>query len=640
MKVDFKMAEYPKGSHVRRLPIGAEVQPRGGVQFRVWAPDWKRVEVVIERVGAGNGPDSPLVTAMTAEGDGYYSAYVGGATAGARYRFRLDGNSAFPDPASRCQPEGPHGPSEVVDPNRYVWRDSKWHGVLRPGQIIYEMHIGTFTTAGTFAAAARELPALASLGISLVEIMPVNEFDGQFGWGYDGVDLFAPTRLYGSPDDLRHFVDEAHVQGIGVLLDVVYNHFGPNGNYVTTFAKAFESRKHETDWGRAINFDGEQSQPVREFFVANAGYWIDEFHFDGLRIDAIHAIVDDSTDHIVAAITRRVRQAARGRKTLVVGENEFQQSRLVRSPAENGYGLDAVWNDDFHHVMRVAATGHNEFYYGDYQGTPQEVISAVKWGYLYQGQWNARQGRRRGSPAWDVPAMSFVTYLQNHDQIANSAQGLRMQLLTSPARYRALTALFLLSPGTPMFFQGQEFAASAPFLFFADHPIDLAKLVQKGRQEFLRQFHSLKGSEGGSNLADPCDRRTFERCKLDFAERDKHAEVYALHRDLIRLRRDDPVFSAQRGERIQGAVIGAEALVLRYFGDCGDDRLLIVNLGRDLLWGPVAEPLASPPNAKVWKLLWSSENPKYSGSGTGLLDEHAWRIPGHTTIVLSPEEEG
>ena len=451
MELDLRTTAPPLQSFARRLPIGAEVQPGGGVHFRVWAPDWKRVDVVLESVGEDNQADCPLLVPMIAEVDGYYSAFAAGAATGARYRYRLGGKSTFPDPASRRQPEGPHGPSEVVAPDDYVWHDSAWQGVSLPGQVIYEMHIGTFTPEGTFAAAARELASLATLGITVVEIMPVNEFDGQFGWGYDGVDLFAPTRLYGSPDELRRFVDEAHIHGVAVILDVVYNHFGPNGNYATTFAQAFNSRKHKTDWGDAINFDGEQSKSVREFFVANAGYWIEEFHFDGLRIDAIQAIVDDSPEHILATITRRVRQASQGRETLVVGENEFQQSRLVRSPAENGYGLDAVWNDDFHHVMRVAATGHNEFYYADYQGTPQEMISAVKWGYLYQGQWNARQGRPRGTPAWDLAAMRFITFLQNHDQVANSAQGLRMQLLTSPGRYRALTALFLLGPALPCF---------------------------------------------------------------------------------------------------------------------------------------------------------------------------------------------
>ncbi len=388
------------------------------------------------------------------------------------------------------------------------------------------------------------MPELAALGITLVEIMPVAEFAGAFGWGYDGVDLFAPSRLYGMPDDLRFFVDEAHAHGLGVLLDVVYNHFGPVGNYTGSYAKAYASQDHETGWGHALNFDGPDSGPVREFFIANAGYWIDEFHIDGLRLDALHAIYDKSEDHIVAAVTRRARQAAGRRKVLIIGENELQQAVALRSPADGGWGLDAAWNDDFHHAALVAATGHNEFYYGDYQGTPQELISAVRWGYLYQGQWNSRQSRRRGTPAWDIPAARFVNFLENHDQVANSARGLRFHALTSPGRYRALTALLLLSPGTPLLFQGQEFAAAAPFRFFADHDPELARLVREGRWQFLRRFASLAGPEHDVPPADLCGPEAFARSKLDLDQRRRHTEAYALHRDLLRLRREDEVFSA------------------------------------------------------------------------------------------------
>jgi maltooligosyltrehalose trehalohydrolase len=469
--------------------------------------------------------------------------------------------------------------------------------------------------------------------------MPVAEFTGQFGWGYDGVDLFAPTRLYGRPDDFRTFVDRAHAVGLGVILDVVYNHFGPTGNWAPLFAKAYNSQKHKTDWGEAMNFDAEGSGPVREFIISNAGYWIDEFHLDGLRIDAVQAIVDDSPEHVLAAITRQVRLSARGRKTLVVAENDLQDAKLVRSPTEGGYGLDAVWNDDFHHAARVALTGHNEFYYGNYKGLPQEMISAIKWGYLYQGQWNVRQEHRRGTPAWDIPAARFIIFLQNHDQVANSARGLRGHALTSPGRYRAMTALLLLAPGTPMLFQGQEFAASSPFLYFVDHEIDLAKLVREGRQEFLRQFESLRGPDAELSLIDPCDRRTFELCQLDMSERASHAEAYALHCDLIRLRREDKVFSSQRGDRIEGAVLGPEAFLLRFFGEKGDDRLLFFNLGCDFIWSPMAEPLVAPPTGSDWTILWTSENPCYGGSGTGQFNTKFLRIPGHSAFVVAPTND-
>jgi maltooligosyltrehalose trehalohydrolase len=623
---------------IRRLPIGAEVQPGGGTHFRVWAPRRRHVELLIFR-GAGDvgtATSQPLV----AEEGGYFSALAPEVNAGARYRYQLDDErQSYPDPASRFQPEGPAGPSMVLDPRSYVWRDEAWRGAPLHGQVFSEMHIGTFTREGTWRAAEQELSELAELGITAIEVMPVADFPGRFGWGYDGVDLFAPTRLYGQPDDFRAFADRAHQLGLAVILDVVYNHFGPTDNYIGAFSGDFVSDRHRTDWGDAINFDGANSDPVREFFIANAGYWIDEYHLDGLRLDAVQAIVDDSPDHILAAITRRVREAANGRATIVVAENEFQEARLIESAERGGYGLDGVWNDDFHHAARVAMTGHNEYYYSDYQGTPQELISAVKWGYLYQGQWNARQQKRRGSPALSLCGERFITFLQNHDQVANSGRGLRCHLLTSPGRHRALTALLLLSPGTPLLFQGQEFSASAPFLYFADHNVEIAELVRNGREESLRNFRSLSGPDSQGYFADPCDLRTFEHCKLDFTERASHAESYRLHRDLLALRRDDPVFASQRADRLHAAVLADEAFALRFLSECGD-RLLLVNLGRDLSWTSLAEPLLAPPSLHDWRMLWSSEDPRYGGSGTGLLDTKNWHLPGHAAIVLAPVAEG
>jgi maltooligosyltrehalose trehalohydrolase len=574
---------------------------------------------------------------LSRESDGYFTGFSSDAVAGTRYGFRLDDDpTPYPDPIARYQPDGVHGLSEVVNPDSYDWHDDAWPGVDLKGQVFYELHVGTFTPEGTWKAAARELARLAELGITVIEMMPVGEFGGHFGWGYDGVQIFAPTRLYGSPDDLRRFIDGAHAQGMGVVLDVVYNHFGPTGNYLGQFSDDYRSARHHTDWGDAINFDDKNSGPVREFFIANAGYWINEFHFDGLRLDAIHAIVDDSPDHIIAAICRRVRQAAAGRKTLVVVEDEFQDARRLRT-AEQGDGPDGALNDDFHHAARVAMTGHNEYYYGDYRGTPQELISAVKWGYLYQGQWNTRQARFRGHPALDVDASRFVNFLQNHDQVGNSPQGRRCHELTSPGRHRALTALLALAPGTPLLFQGQEYSASTPFLYFADHEGELGALVREGRQAGMRQFWRLSGPNADSGFDDPCDRRTFEKSKLDPAERGRHAAAYDLHRDLLRLRREDPVFAVQRADRVHGSVFGAEAFLLRYLGDAGDDRLLMINLGRDLDWRPVTDPLLVPPAGMTWRLLWSSEDPRYGGLGIGTLDPRNWYIPGHAAIVLASE---
>ncbi len=616
----------------RRLPIGAEVQPRGNVHFRVWAPSRKQVELL---QFASETEDVVACLPLAAEEGGYFSALVPQAGPGTLYRYRLDGETqSYPDPASRFQPHGSAGASMVVDPEGYRWHDHAWRGASLHGQVFYEMHIGTFTPEGTWQAAAQELPELADVGITAIEVMPVAEFAGRFGWGYDGVDLFAPTRLYGVPDDFRAFVDRAHQHGLAVILDVVYNHFGPTDNYIGAFSRDFFARHHRTDWGDAINFDGENCGPVREFFLANAGYWIDEFHLDGLRLDAVHAMVDDSPDHILAAIARRVREAANGRQTIVVAENEFQETRLIEPVEAGGFGLDGVWNDDFHHAARVAMTGHNEYYYSDYRGTPQELISALKWGYLYQGQWNARQQKRRGTPGFSLPPEHFVTFLQNHDQVANSARGWRCHLQTSPGRHRALTALLLLAPGTPLLFQGEEFSASAPFLYFADHNVEVAELVRNGRQEALRNFRSLSGPDSHQHFIDPCDVRTFEQCKLDFTERQRHVEAYRLHRDLIALRRSDPVFSSQRGDTLHGAVLAKEAFALRYLGDQGD-RLLLINLGRDLCWSSLAEPLVAPPAGSDWRLLWSSEDHRYGGCGTGCLDAKSWHLPGHATLVLA-----
>jgi maltooligosyltrehalose trehalohydrolase len=617
----------------RRLPVGAEVLPQGGVHFRVWAARRKRVKVIIE------GPTAQKqVIELGSEPDGYFSGTAKAAGDGTLYRFKLDDDEKlYPDPASRFQPEGPHGPSQVVDPDRFKWTDDNWPGVRLKGQVIYEMHVGTFTREGTWDAAARELEELARVGITVIEALPVHEFPGRFGWGYDGVDLFAPVHLYGVPDDLRRFVDRAHGVGIGVILDVVYNHFGPDGNYLRQFSEDYFTDEHMTDWGEAINFYSEHSEPVREFITANAGYWIDEFHLDGLRLDATQNIYDESPDHILAALTRRARSAAGNRSIILVAENEPQHTLLVRPAERGGYGIDALWNDDLHHSAMVAMTGRNEAYYTDYLGKSQEFISAIKHGYLYQGQRYKWQRQRRGTPALDLEPEKFVTFIQNHDQIANTARGERCHQMTSPGRYKAMTALMLLAPGTPMLFQGQEFAASTPFAYFADHEPDLARLVRTGRAEFLEQFRSYDTEEIQSRLPDPADQATFERCKLDFAERERHAEIYAMHIDLLKLRREDKAFSAQRKRAIDGAVLSDEAFVLRYFNDEGDDRLLIVNFGTDLHLDPAPEPLLAPPDNSLWKVLWSSESTRYGGSGTPALDsDDNWRVPGHAAVALAP----
>ena len=621
-------------SFSRRLPVGAEAQPAGGVHFRVWAPRARRVEAVLLDAKGESIVDA---AELAAESGGYHSGPCAEARVGSLYKYRLDGRELCPDPASRFQPAGPHGASQVVDPAAFAWTDRGWRGAGIAGQVLYEMHVGTFTREGTWAAASRELPELADLGVTVLELMPVADFCGRFGWGYDGVAPFAPTRLYGTPDDFRRFVDRAHGAGLAVILDVVYNHVGPDGSALKAFSDHYFTDRYANEWGEPLNFDGPENRPVRELFVANAGYWVDEFHLDGLRLDATSQVFDASKVHVLAEVTARVREAAGSRATIVIAENEPQQVKLLEPASRGGYGMDGTWNDDFHHAARVAATGRREAYYGDYHGTPQELVSVAKRGFLYQGQRCAWQKKRRGTSAAAIAPHAFVNYLQNHDQIANSAFGQRLGELTDPGRLRALTAFLLLSPGTPLLFQGQEFAASSPFLFFADHKPELAAMVREGRARFVTQFPSIATEAVRRRLPDPGDPRTFERCKLDLGERERHAEAYALHRDLLRLRRDDPAFHAAPRDGMDGAVIGPEAFVLRFFAGTGD-RLLVVNLGRDLALVPAPEPLLAPPAGSAWKTLWSSEDPRYGGCGAAEPEtEDGWRVPGHAAMVLAPE---
>lgn len=614
----------------RRLPVGAEVG-NGGVHFRVWAPRRRKLEIVLEG-GQSNG----RAVALEPEEDGYHSITIEDAGPGTRYRYRI-GGKLVADPASRFQPEGPEGPSEVVDPGSFRWTDREWRGPALPGQVIYEVHVGAFTSQGTWTAAIDELPSLADVGITTIELMPVAEFPGRFGWGYDGVNLFAPYHGYGPPDDFRRFVDEAHGLGLAVILDVVYNHFGPEGNHLSEFSGSYLSETIKTEWGPAINFDGEDSGPVREFFLANVTQWIAEYHLDGLRIDATQEFYDQSSEHILTAIVRRARESAGRRSTLIVGETEPQDAALIRSTALGGKGLDAVWNEDFHHVAVAVATGHREVYYGDYHGSAQEFVSMVKRGFLYQGQRNLRQKKNRGSSTRALAPGQFIGYLDNHDQVANSLRGERLHLRTAPNLNRALTALLLLAPGTPHLFMGQDFAASSPFLYFGDHEPELAAKMRQSRAEFLAQFPSLATSEAQALLPDPSDFETFRRSKLDPTERDRHPEAVALHRDLLKLRREDATIRAQGRDGLDGAVLGPLAFVIRHFGVDEDDRLLLFNLGVQLRLAPISEPLLAPPPDRRWAVVWSSEDPRYGGSGTPPpITEDGWQVLGHAALVLGP----
>ncbi|MEP7078578.1 MAG: malto-oligosyltrehalose trehalohydrolase, partial [Chthoniobacterales bacterium] len=597
--------------------------------FRVWAPKAKALCVVREK----------KAHALTAERDGYFSGAIECA-AGTRYKFRLDDGDVFPDPASRYQPDGPHGESCVIDPSSFKWTDQNWRGLELAGQVIYEFHVGTFTPEGTWRAAIDRLTDLKKVGITLLEMMPIADFSGRFGWGYDGVNLFAPCHLYGAPDNLRAFVDAAHALGLGVILDVVYNHFGPDGNYLGAYSDDYVRHDLPKEWGDPINFEGKNSAPVREFFITNGRYWIEEFHFDGFRFDATQSVHDKSDEYIVGAIGRAARQAAGQRAIVLVAENEPEETKLVRPRSEGGDDLDGLWNDDWHHSAIVALTGQNEAYFTDYKGSPQEFISAAKYGYLYQGQPYAWQEAPRGYPAFGIRPEAFVAFLENHDQVSNVAFGQRVREQTSPARYRAMTALLLLGPWTPMLFQGQEFGATTPFLYFSEVGDEkLREAVKKGRFEFLSQFPAAASKETVERLPTPHDPSTFERSKLDWSERERNSALCELHRDLIRLRKDDTRLRQQIPGAVDGAVLGANCFVLRFFSQTNDERLLIVNLGSRFTASPLPEPLLAPPADHIWEMIWTSESPRYGGIGAAEMNpDHEWTLPAEAALLFKPRK--
>lgn len=607
-----------------RAVLGA-VARDGRTAFRVHAPAARELAVVLE----GKGRDVP----MSREDDGYWAAEIDGVGPGALYRYRIDGQ-AFPDPCSRFQPQGVHGPSQVVDPGAYAWRDAQWKGVTMPGQVMYELHVGAFTPQGTFDAAIARLPLLREVGVTVIEVMPIAEFPGRWNWGYDGAALFAPYHGYGDYDAFKRFVDAAHAIGMAVILDVVYNHLGPDGCYLPAFNPHVFSDRPPSEWGQALDFDSPKGHALRDLVIRNAAYWVGEFHLDGLRLDATQAILDDSPRHVVAELTAAARAAAAPRRIIVVGENEPQDTRALARVEDGGWGLDALWNDDFHHSARVALTRRPHAYMEGYRGAPQEFISAVKRGFLYQGQYYAWQKQRRGGVVTDEPAAAFVTFLENHDQSANALYGPRVVALASAARVRTLTALLLLAPQTPLLFMGQEFGSTRPFVFFADHVPDLAEKVHAGRREFLAQFKSYATPESQARVDDPADERTFAQCKLDWDERERHAALLALHTDLLALRRDDETLAAQDRRAIDGAVIGPDAFVLRWFDAAHGDRLLLVNLGLDVVLDSVAEPLLAPPTGEEWTLTWSSEAPRYGGTGAlGPTAGKGWCIGGESAVL-------
>jgi maltooligosyltrehalose trehalohydrolase len=508
--------------------------PEGdGVRFRVWAPVAQAVELILE---------SSRNFGLEKEGGGTWTTRVAGAHVGNRYRYRIDGQGPFPDPASRFQPEGVHGPSEVVDPNRFGWSDAGWRGRQLEELVLYEIHVGTFSPAGTFDAVRERLPELAELGVTAIELMPLADFPGQRNWGYDGVDLFAPARCYGRPDDLRRLIDAAHRLGLAVLVDAVYNHLGPDGNYLGVYSPFWFSQTHHTDWGQALNFDGEHSNRVRQFFIENALHWVHEYHADGLRLDATHVIMDDGPRHFLQELTAQVKASAPERHIHVIAEDDRNLARLVQPEAAGGWGLDGVWADDFHHEMRRLLAGDHESYYRDYQGTVVDLAATLRHGWFYCGQASLHQGKPRGTDPAGIPPRRFVICIQNHDQVGNRALGDRLHHQVDLAAWRAASALLLAAPQTPLLFMGQEWAASTPFQFFTDHNPELGKLVTEGRRKEFKHFSAFTDPAARDRIPDPQAESTFLASKLDWTERHRepHAALLRLYRELLRLRQNEP----------------------------------------------------------------------------------------------------
>jgi len=611
---------------VRRYPIGAEPAGDGEAHLRVWAPDHQSITLVMD------GAALPMIR----EDDGYFF-WEGKARAGSRYGFRFEGDDRlYPDPASRAQPDGPDGLSQVVDLSAYRWRDRAWAGVSLPGQVLYELHVGTFTREGTWRAAAAHLARLHAVGVTVIQMMPVAEFAGSFGWGYDGVQWFAPMHAYGTPADLQFFVDTAHGLGLAVILDVVYNHLGPSGNYLPKFSRFYRSTRYTNEWGEALNYDGPHNAGMRELVLANVAYWVREFHVDGFRIDAAQQIFDDSPDHILAALTRAAREAAGSRQVIVVAEDEPQRARLMRPPAEDGYGLDAIFNEDFHHSARVALTGIQEAYTSDYRGTSREWLAAALYGFLFQGQYYPWQSQDRGTPALDRPPCQFIAFLENHDQVANAAVGRRLIEIANLTSWRAMSALLLLGPWTPLIFQGQEWGSRAPFGYFSDHAPDLQARVLQGRKDFLSQFTRLAAAFEGAG-PDAIGRPLFEASKLDHDFEPEAHPLWRMFRDLTALRRGDASLG-QKAARLCGATLDDRVLVLRFIGRAAhEDRLVVVNLGSDCDIAFVPEPLVAPPALFAWEVLWCSEDPAYGGVGIAGSDPPAKLVAtGQATTVFRP----
>jgi maltooligosyltrehalose trehalohydrolase len=551
-------------------PIGARPHA-AGTSFRVWAPEHSSVELALER--DGRHEFRPLAH----DDRGYWSASFGDVRAGDTYRYRLDRDETrvLPDPASRFQPRGVHDVSEVVDPAVFGWTDQDWTPPRFDQLTIYELHVGTFSAAGTFRGVLERLPYLAQLGVTAIELMPVGDFPGSRNWGYDGVAIFAPSRAYGRPDDLRALVNTAHQHGLAVFLDVVYNHFGPDGAYANAFSPYYFTDRHKSPWGQGVNMDGPQSEGVRAFFIANALHWAREYHIDGLRLDATHAIQDDSPRPFLEELTSTLRERA-GRMVHVVAEDHRNLAKMLLPASAGGWGLDGVWADDFHHQVRVHVAHDCEGYYADFAGSTEDIATTIRNGWFFSGQHSRHNGQPRGTDPLPLSPRQFVICIQNHDQIGNRAEGERLHHQVDAATFRAVSTLAVIVPETPLLFQGQEWATSAPFMFFTDHHEELGHQVTKGRREEFASFAAFRDPALRERIPDPQALETFERSRLPWTEIDQpeHASMLRLYQRLLALRATSAPLRAATRDTFAVRALDGETLALTRCS--GIERLWIV----------------------------------------------------------------
>ncbi len=597
------------GARSRRhpMPYGAEWSPETGTRFRLWAPAHSQIGLVIE----GEAP-----RAMRALDEGWHELTLPEAGPGTLYRFRLPDGLEVPDPASRFQPMDVHGPSQVIDPTAYQWQDASWQGRPWHEAVVYELHLGAFTPEGTFRAAIAKLDHLVSLGINTIEIMPVADFPGRRNWGYDGVLLYAPDASYGRPEDFKALVDAAHARGLSVLLDVVYNHFGPDGNYLSAYAPGFFTVRHHTPWGAAIDYDGPQSRPVRDFAIHNALYWIEEFNLDGLRLDAVHAIIDDSGLHLLREIAERVRAAAIRPVHLVLENEDNGAALLRRNPDGEPEAYTAQWNDDVHHVLHVAASGENKGYYVAYTGDTEKLGRALAEGFAFQGERMDYRGSARGEASAFLPPQAFVAFLQNHDQIGNRAFGDRITAFAPPEAVRAVSAVYLLLPQVPMLFMGEEWGTRQPFPFFCDFSGDLADAVRKGRREEFKRFPEFRDAAMRERIPDPLAESTFVSAKLDWdkVETGRHCQTLDWFKRILAVRRTRvvPLAAGMAGHAGRYAVVGESAVEVYWTARRGE-LVLQANLkpepqgdfaasADDMIW---QEGEADGATLGPWAVRWS-----------------------------------